>query len=307
MNTVIHIGFPKTGTTTQQEHLFSKHFQIEYLGKPYSNPHFQSVILNLVMQESLHFDFQHSKKVILDHVTPLERLKKIFLISEELFVSASKARDKGIVAQRIKDIFFPCKILITIRNQFDILKSAYINGGRLLKHALSPFNEYAISFNDWLEISTRNLSKSFIGNVDYYPTIKYYSDLFGKGNICVLLFEDFRKNQKIYLNELTQFLGIDYDESVRLLEAKHENIRIKQSTLDYERLRTQFFPVSRLSIISKILKSFCYLKTRIIKDGEADVDFPRQWVEWLSNFYQAGNRNLISEYKLPLDEYGYPV
>ena len=38
----LHIGLPKTATTTLQHLLFSKHPQIEYLGKTYNNRHFKN-------------------------------------------------------------------------------------------------------------------------------------------------------------------------------------------------------------------------------------------------------------------------
>jgi len=51
-NTFIHIGFPKTATTTLQNHLFSKHPGIHYLGKPYRDDDLTGMIRSLVMQES---------------------------------------------------------------------------------------------------------------------------------------------------------------------------------------------------------------------------------------------------------------
>lgn len=307
MNMVIHIGFPKTGTTTQQKHLFAKHSQINYLGKPYQDSFLESVIHDLIREDSLIYGSRGLRDYLSGRLLSSKKQGTLSFISDELFVSATKTRDKGVVAQRLKEVFFPCRILITIRNQLDILKSAYLSGGRLLGNAPRQLSGYTITFNDWLEISHRNLKRSYVGNVNYYPLIKYYSDLFGKENVCVLLYEDLQNNQRKYLYDLTGFLRIDLEESVKLLKSKHENIRIKQSTLDYERLKTQFYPVSRLPIGSKLLKSLSRLKIHTQKDRDADVNFCPEWRERLYNYYQEGNRNLIKEFKLPLEKHNYPV
>ena len=117
---VIHIGFPKTGTSTQQKHLFSRHSQIEYLGKPYPNEEIKAEIHKMIMQESQFYDALQCKSYISNLLVPVKNSQKVILLSDELFVSASKARDKGVVAQRLKEVLYPCRILVTIRNQLEI-------------------------------------------------------------------------------------------------------------------------------------------------------------------------------------------
>ncbi len=63
------------------------------------------------------------------------------LLSEELSVSCTKSRDKGMVAQQLKEVSQPSKILITIRNQWDTLKSAYLTRGRLLLYVPEKYRE----------------------------------------------------------------------------------------------------------------------------------------------------------------------
>jgi hypothetical protein len=307
MNRIVHIGFPKTGTTTLQQHLYPHHSQIQYLGKPYPSQEFQTSIHSLIMGESQFYDPARLKKLVpapgfSPNGTPLRQV-----LSEELCVSTSKVRDKGLVAQRLKEIFFPCKILITIRSQPEILKSAYINGGRLLKDPPPRFQPYVMTFTEWLAASYADSHRSYVGSVDYYPIISFYSRLFGKDNLAVLLFEEYQVRPMNFIRRLAEFLDIDKEESRRLLEFKHENPSLRQSTLEYERLNRRLYPLSKFFVISKSVGVACRLKAQMKGNPKAKVDFSREWKDRLHRFYRQGNQNLAQEFDLPLEEYGFPL
>ena len=53
MNRCLHIGFPKTGTTTLQKHLFTEHSQIVYLGKPTRSEWLKEKMHTLIKQDSI--------------------------------------------------------------------------------------------------------------------------------------------------------------------------------------------------------------------------------------------------------------
>lgn len=305
---VVHVGFPKTGTTTHQKHLFAKHSQVSYLGKPYENDILKGEILRLVMEESLTYDPAALKKYLLQlNAGKGNSGKKLAVLSEELLVSASKVRDKGIVAERIKEVFAPGKILVTIRNQVDALKSAYINGGRLLKNVPSKYKGLAIKFHEWLEMVFENPDRSYVGNIKYLNTINYYTRLWGKENICILLFEEFIHNKEEYIRQLSEFLEIDARESRRLLADQHENPRILQSQVDLELIRSKLGVKGKNPFISTALKGWYDLKNLFKKSQSARVDLPDPWRERLRDFYGESNRELMRNFNLPIDKYGYPL
>ncbi|UCH95033.1 MAG: sulfotransferase [Candidatus Aminicenantes bacterium] len=302
----VHIGFPKTGTTTQQKHLFAKHSQVSYLGKPYENEVLKKEILKLVMEESLTYDPTILKEYLVQQAAKENNQgKKLMVLSDELLVSASKVRDKGVVANRIKEVFAPAKILVTIRNQLEMLKSAYVNSGRLLKHVPPKYKKLAITFEDWLEMTWENPDRSYIGNISYANTIDYYVKLFGKENVCVLLFEEFVSNKEEYTRKLSEFLNIDADESGRLLEGQHENPGLLQSQLDLELSLSKWGIPGRLPLIPGILGRWYRLKGLFNRDEKARVHLPKSWQERLKKFYSEGNRKLINHYHLPMEKYGY--
>jgi len=306
-NIALHVGFSKTGTTTLQQFLFSKHSQVEYLGKPYTDDILKTHIHRLIMQDSLVYDptelADYFSREILKKT---HSSKKLILISEEMLVSYSKVRDKGIVAGRLKKIFQPHRIIITIRNQFDILKAAYLSRGRLLSNVPGKYEGLHVSFEDWLTLSYENIERSYLGHVDYFKTIDYYSRLFGRDNLCVLLLEELIDRPEEYVRKLAGFLDIDFDEAQGLLRGKHANKGIAQSQLEFETLNTKFFPFTHFFLIRGMLKLYFSLKKLVKKDKEAEVLIPKDWTERLRKLYGEGNRKLIT-FNLPVERYNYPI
>lgn len=306
LNTVIHVGFPKTGTTTQQNHLFENHAQIVYLGKPYQDDRFQKEIHHLIMQESTIYQ-SSSLKEYMNSLEVQDPGKKVIMISDEIMVSVSKVRDKGVVAQRIKDIFYPCKILITLRNQLDILMSTYISGCRLLTNVPARYQGRFVALEDWLEYSYRNLERSHIGNFIYFNTIEYYSRLFGKDNVLVLLFEEFIHHKQDYIKKLSDFLTVDWQESMKLIETAHDNVRIDQSQFEFEHMWGGHLPIRKSRWISGASKIYYLFRKMSGKNKKAKVVIPHHWTDRLENIYKEGNQKLAESFNLPLHEYGYPL
>jgi len=232
---------------------------------------------------------------------------RTMLLSDERFVSYSKIRDRGIVAERIKSYLQPDKILITIRNQFDILKSAYLSRGRRLLNVPDKFSGRFVTLEEWLSFSYKNSARSYIGHVDYYKTVAYYAKTFGKENISVLLFEDLVRNKEAFVNNLTDFLGIGSEEALKNIGDKHEHKEISQSRLDFERFKTRISPVTRIPIFDRLAQSFYLGMKRTKKDRIAEVEIPGPWLDRLGHFYKEGNRKLVEECGLPLERYGYPL
>jgi hypothetical protein len=210
------------------------------------------------------------------------------------------------VAQRLKKIFPSAGIIITIRNQFEALKAAYLSRGRLMLNVPNKYEGLHVKFEDWLTLSYKNIERSYLGHLDYFKTIDYYSQLFGRDNLCVLLLEELIDRPGGYVRKLAGFLGIDYDEALALLRGKHANKGIMQSQLDFESLKAKFFPLHNSFFITGILKFYFFLKKVVKKDKVARVSIPGSWMKRLSEIYCKGNQELSRIYNLPVEQYGYP-
>jgi hypothetical protein len=309
MKTILHVGFSRTGTTTLQRHLFAKHSQIRFLGKPYNCETLKSELYKLIQQESTVYDAAGLKSYLTENVWEKESdlSKKVLLISDEVLVSYSKVRDRGVVARRLKDVFGPCKILFTIRNQFDLLKTAYINRGRMLKNVPPRFDGLFVGFEEWLELSYKDCDRSYIGHADYFRTIDYYSRLFGKENLCVLPLETLTYNKENYIRVLADFMGIDFDEALHSIGEAHEHQEPDTSALGFQQFKTRYFPLSSFFIVSAALKPFYYAKKALSKKWGDGSEISSPWLERLKAFYEPGNRKLARDFDLPLEKYDYPL
>ncbi|MDQ1351674.1 MAG: hypothetical protein QG657_1979 [Acidobacteriota bacterium] len=308
MPIVLHVGFSKTGTTTLQQHLFSRHSQVHYLGKPYADDALKTLVHRLIMQESLVYDPTPLKnyldKEIQKNINPV---KKVILLSEEMLLSYSKARDKGLVAQRLKEAFPSAKVLLTIRDQFELLKAAYLSRGRQLSYVPPKYSGLHVTFREWLALAFENIERSYLGHADYFKTIDYYARLFGKNRVCVLLLEELIHTPAEYAEKLSNFLGIAADETRELLAEKHANRGISRFQLEFEALRSRWYPFSRSYLISKLLKIYLNLTKNARRKQDAEVKIPQEWVDRIGELYRTGNRLLIDEYGLPLEKYNYPI
>lgn len=317
---VIHVGFPKTATTTLQNHLFSTHSQILYLGKPYADPRLEEAIHHLMMTDTIDYSpgsqglrnqglnlAEFIPQQLKEHSSSEGGEKRVAVLSDELFLSFSKVRDKGVVAQRIREQLQPQKIIITIRNQLSLLKSAYLGRGRLLLGVPPRFSGQFVSFGQWLTMCKESIHGNYIRQIDYYKTISYYAGLFGKDNVHVLLMEELARDSGAFLRSLSGLLGIDGQELSTRMKDAHDNRALSRARFESEKLSSRFFPFHRFPPVSMAIKLISFIKNKRFKDSPARVDFPSGWRDELETLYSKGNRGLAEEFALPLEKYGYPM
>lgn len=189
---VVHVGFPKTATTFLQERVFPQFCRrLTYLGPDLSAPLFASVI----NRDDTVFDFEDSKKRIeaawggnenaLFSYEPLTGLDY-----RSAFVNRTQ------IAQRLKKLGFE-RVIITIRNQFDALESAYkqyVKSGGVLK-----FFEY-VTFDPG---KPKYLYPEYF---DYYSIYRLYAETFGAPNVLILQYERLREDT--FVEDLLEFLRI---------------------------------------------------------------------------------------------------
>ncbi len=304
----IHAGFSKTGTTTLQRHLFAGHSEIHYLGKPYPSQELKEEIHRLLMQESTIYDPAPLEKLLAaERERCADSSRKLMMLSEEMLVSYSKVRDRGLVARRLHKVFGPARILVTIRSQSSLLKTAYLSRGRMLVDVPRRYEGRFVSIDDWLEVSFRRSERSYIGHADFYRTIDYYSRCFGRDNILVLPLEGFTADKEAHIGRLAEFLGIGAAEALELVAKHHEHKEMDQAQLDYERIKTRFLPISRVPVLSGLLTPYYFLKKIRCKDRPAVVEIPEKWQTRLNDYYRLNNGKLAREFNLPLEAYGYPL
>jgi hypothetical protein len=301
---VLHVGYPKTGTTTFQVNVFPHHPEIDYIGKFIPSHQFRGDTLSLGLDVLL----QHPTWRMPD-LAPLKqevqkiRLnseKKVILLSSEAFIHPI-ATDIATVSYRLRDVFHPCKIWITIREQTSLLMSFYWMHGRygnFITINTIPENmnvSFPISFEKWITIQKFSYEKSLISLLRYDSIIQHYRAVFGKDNVHVMLYEDLKENPMTFCDHMSAFLGVNGETTRSLAAGKHENASRGRST--------PWKPGDRVeSTKSRWLKALARVTSRTDASGNDE-----KMLANLRDDYRPSNRWLVNELGLPLARHNYPV
>ena len=322
-NTYFHIGFPKSASTTLQKQLFDKHSQINFLGiyptrnigqdsdesnkdtKYLQNKDLKGFHNCLTNLEGVEYQFSDVEKYF-QNIKPLLSNEKLNMFSNERFSSVLFAhKDRAEKAKRIKQLFPDAKIVIILRKQIDIIKSQYRD------HPFDPRNLYSnqksVSIDEWVERDFKNYDISFVKSIEYYKIVKYYSELFGKENVGVFLFEELVNDLELFSKKISNFLDIDELETYNLLNSKHENDGVSQNFNTYRKFRTQLSSFIPNEIKHNgILKSLEQQLFQKLKKGKKQkVNMSVDTKEKIYSYYNEQNKKLAKEYSLELRKYEY--
>lgn len=211
---IIHIGYPKTATTWLQKEFFPKVANWNYLSPGIFN---EQIIKIDPFDPHLNFDAWEEK----------ERL----IVSNENFIGLGRINGfiKIGLANRLKSIFPNAKIVIFIRNQLDMIASSYNWNVKRMGCTLS-----IKKFLNYTDGRPNQTPKYNLYHNNYYDIIKLYSDLFGKENVYVFLFEEFRTNPESFIGSFCEIF----------------DFKISEETLNFTpfntKLRKGLFPIIRM-------------------------------------------------------------
>ena len=200
MTILVHIGYPKAGSTWLQNFFSIKKNNFDVVNRREISKNFGHKKI---------FDF-HEKEISSKYSNFFNRVnknKKIGVISSE-FLSGNLylngGMDSKVYADRLKLIFPKAKILIVIREQSSFLYSFY-------KHDIS-YNGGFWGIEEFLEPKWHFMRRSCFHPrfVLYFGLIKYYQEIFGKKNVLILPFELLKTEKNKFLIEMAKFLGLNY-------------------------------------------------------------------------------------------------
>lgn len=322
-NTVyIHIGLPKTGTTTLQKHLFENHSQIYYLGK-FSKYGFVKDLSGIIGSRIFlsKMELKYEKDDI--HLQSLENQleyacgKKLrVLLSKEGLAGGNESKKREVARSFLKN-FPSCKIILFVREPESFVKSLYTQMLKAFQtrrpHArpawmklLAEEPPHYFDINEWLDASWQSNS-SPKDTMSYADTARIYADTFGKENVKIFIFEEFARDPKIFVSKLCEYLGIDAEEGLALMDGKRENVRHSAGYID---LLKEIEKSPALS--QKLRASGCRKRIEMLtpKDNDKTKIIPALDERWLKEIHAHGdsqNRRLANEWGLPLTDYGYRV
>ena len=211
--------------------------------------------------------------------------------------------------RRISSVSGGCRLMIALRNPLSHLPSLYlqhIRGHFLKQNRAFMGSSLFMEFDEWYSIMIARQS-GMAGVNGHLETIRLASELLGKENVGVFLFEDLMKDPDGYYQRICEFIGVDAEEGLSLVSQKHLHKRISQEQLNWLR----------------VVNSNCLRKLWLRCSGDvrrrrafnrrendlspARVKLSGEMTGAISAATKDGHRWLVDHYGLPLETYGYPL
>lgn len=190
MASVLHIGFPKTATTSIQRNFFAKLPNTFLAGEISSGTRqFLDFKASCFGTESKPSDI---RRIIESREEPN------LLLSDELILGANRRlTEQAFFSSYLKSLFGPSDILITIRRQEDILKSLYCSRhnaplaslGVSLPISRHLWNGRKLSFNRWLRLMLEHPTETWLSLLEYDKVWEIWARQFGEKHVHLVPFE----------------------------------------------------------------------------------------------------------------------
>ncbi len=237
----LHIGYPRTATKTLQLYLFKKHTDINYLGRfPNRKISHNRLIIKILNYDNKEFESNFDKLVNETKNLPID-ISKTNLISDEFFLLNDFLYNRITIENSIERISRLCKsseielkILFSVRNQTDIIKSIFS------VTFLTSLNTNCTKIIDLIsKKKTDTYTHNFVSSLNYQGLYQKISKFLDKDNIKFVFFEDLQINPTNYFEQISNILNIDYDQSLKLTKNLHAHEMNDQISND-PRLSTKY-------------------------------------------------------------------
>jgi len=336
----IHIGFPRTGTTTLQLHLFPKHSQINYLGRtPRNQPKITLIELVCNLNDN---DFNQIYEELLDMCSNF-RLEnnKTNILSSEFIISFATHYNNGLdlnhnvcrslkrLERLFKDINIDVEFFCSIRNQATIIPSFYVATSPELKKSMKYNSEDIIDNIKKNKIDNFKI-RNLLNGYKYWELHKNFNIAFeGKKKLKYFIYEEY---QTKFPSSISKYLSIDANITKELINGRIENS--SKAVLNEHPLLNSKFSI----IYNKMAKNFSYpkilfqkfdrkiinlyflLKDLILKNKKRKnnddftnqkknfcykLDHLKKNSELIKKFYREDNLKLIDDLNIDVSKYDY--
>ncbi|MDY6855212.1 MAG: hypothetical protein SWO11_11000 [Thermodesulfobacteriota bacterium] len=310
MNTLIHIGYHKTGTTFFQDIVFKKHPNVRLIDRS----EVQRVFLKV---GSFSFNPDAAIRWFSGQKNNVYSEKDWLVISdEELSGNIHTGGNGGYLAKemagRLFSVLPDAQISIHIRNQYEMIESVYRQ--YIKKGGTFNIKKYLFD-NDGFNHRFPQFS---FEHFEYEKLIKYYISLFGKDNIHIFIYEEMRKNIDTFLEKYYLELQMPVVKDIIQIDKKRVNERLSLVSIFFARFTNRFYgkdPINRrvifhIPLFNKLCRSVYKGIDRmpLIKHLDRKGSLLNGEIrEYIKEHYAKSNEDLSDILGIDLRCYGYPM
>ena len=309
---ILHIGMPKTGTTTLQRSVFANHPELLFFGKAPKNCRGSiqhDLMAELVWRRFVKPDFNRAAELYAQLTRRAAEENRRLLYSQESLM-LNRHRVQRFRAQNLKKIVGDAQILVCLRSPASLVQSVYTQtlkrdniGSRAHVGKAHRFE----SFDKWIQKGFWQ-GRAPKTHLEYPKTLQIFADVFGTDAINIFLFEQLVEDQTRFIRDLCERIGIDADKGVELAEGKRLNPRWTQEQLDQlERLNKDPKRAMRFRGSNKQKRKEMLRVGQSNDSPKAVVDISPAWKKRIEDKTRSGNRMIEKQWGVPLEQYGYPV
>jgi hypothetical protein len=294
---IFHIGANKAGSTTLQQALFARHPEILNLGKPADrkNPgdagHAVDAIREAV-ENGRQPPVEQARSLWQRAVAAGGARVPVFSHEELIRHRYYPAQDPTCLPQAIVGMAGAVRVVLVTRHQIDLIESLYIHKANVATYL--PPDRWLAANSDW--ISTYRFNE----------VADAWAAVVGEDNVGVFLFEEMARDAKSFATRLSDFMGVDAAVAAALLSAQHKNARKSERTQTYVKLRSAFLPrVSLGTLLPPALRKAWH---NYLEGGAPSRErLPADWLASIQDGFRSDNRRLANRFRLPLEQYNYPM
>lgn len=208
MNTFIHIGLSRTGTSFLQQNLFEESSDFLNIGLPHRYFRNDKSFIQIIKNKNQFFNQIQNLQS--------KTQAKCCVLSDDILAGGDRSLMEQLwVARNVSMIFPNANILITIREQMDLLKSYYKHSYGLrglsigIPNTIANRVGYLLSFEEWLTIANMIKPKGFLSLLEYDELASIWEYFFPQ-KVYILPLE-LLKEKDIYAENLSTFCGVEKD------------------------------------------------------------------------------------------------
>jgi hypothetical protein len=311
MTFYIHVGAPKTASTTLQGRFFPAHPGIFYLGKEESALNsvkrwattdiYKTVNDINRLNLSFHLD-QTALQSALKYIKENCGCLAITCSNEDICAfNGASPFEKFARYQEIFAEFKPVRVIMGIRNQIELLKSAYITIHRAEHlHIDGEKMTWSPTFDQYIDINFKYAFGAYLEAFRFSVVLDHYANAIGRENIFLYSFKDLQGDPVATLRRLCRFMGID-ENAACVIEAATTKENQHFSARRYAYLNYRWLILGKRSVSELVPRAVKSRFVRWLDSGpKFDVTPSPAVTKRLQDYYRADNDLLAEKYGIAL-------